>query len=214
AAGPEHLLRLVVGQRPRVGLAGGGRVGDHRVRDLGDVLAAVPVLGRLQAAGAREQGPREAVDLRAVVVEVVLARHVRAARLEDARERVADGRPADAADVDRARGVGGDELEVDLLAGLRVAATVRGARLDDRARELARGGGVERDVEEAGAGDVHGLDARRRGEAVGEVLGERARRRARLLRELQRDVRGPVAVLPLAGSLHVDALGDRGRVQV
>src|SRR5699024_2746272 len=49
---------------------------------------------------------------------------------------------------------------------------------------------------------------RRRAEARREVLGEDARGDARLLRELERNVRRPVTVLTLAGSLDVDGRRD------
>ncbi len=49
AASAEDLDGLVVGQGDRVGLAGGARVGADLVGDLGDVLAAVAVLGDLAA---------------------------------------------------------------------------------------------------------------------------------------------------------------------
>ena len=90
AVGAEDLLRVVLLQRVR-------DVGQHRLRDLADVGAAVAVLRCRLALRDRQQRPREAVDLRAVVVEVVLAGDLRAARLEQPGERVADGGPAHAA---------------------------------------------------------------------------------------------------------------------
>ena len=53
AAGAEDLDGLGLGQGDRVGLAGGARVGADLVGDIGDVLAAVAVLGDLAAHGAR-----------------------------------------------------------------------------------------------------------------------------------------------------------------
>jgi len=108
--------------------------------------------------------------------------------------------------------VGRDELEVDALAGICLAATVVLARLDDRPRELARARGVEPDVEEAGSGDLGGGDARRRGQSRGELGGELARRDAEALRVLHRRVRRPVAVLRVLRPLDRDVgRGDLDR---
>ena len=200
ALAPEDLLRVVLLQRVR-------HPGEHLGGDLVDVRAAVAVLRHRLALRAGEQRAREPVDLRAVVVEVVLPRHLGAGGLQHPRERVADRRPAHPADVDRAGRVGGDELEVDLLAHLAGAGAVGGARLDHGARELARGRRVDGDVEEAGAGDVDARDARGGGQPGGEHLGQRPRGHPGALRQLQRDVRGPVAVVAVAGALHRDGLG-------
>ena len=213
AARAERLVGLVERQGARVGLAGGEGVGDDLLRDLGDVVAAVAVLGRRLAQRPRQQRAGEAVDLRAVVVEVVLAAHGGAGRLEHPREAVADRRPAHAADVQRARRVGGDELEVERDAGERLVLPVLGALLDDRARQLAGGGRVEPDVEEAGTGDLDRRDALGLREPAGELLGERARVGAGLLGQLHRHVGGPVAVVALPGSLEVHGRGDRGGVE-
>src|SRR5690606_2218010 len=213
AARAEDLLGLVVWQRARVGLARRDRVRDHLGRDVLDVLPAVAVLWHLAAVRAGEEGPCEAVDLRAVVVEVVLARDVRAARGEQPRERVADGGPAHPADVQGPRGVRRDELEVDLLPRERLGPPVALALLDDRAGKLTRGRRLERDVEEARAGDVDARDPRCALELGDDRLGDRARRHTGLLRELEGDVGRPVAVLALAGSLDVDRLGQLGRVE-
>jgi hypothetical protein len=93
-----------------------------------------------------------------VVVEVVLAGHLGAGRGDDPGQGVADRGPSRAAQVDRSGGVGGDELEVDLVPGAAVAATVRGAGLHDGPRQLPRRAGFEDDVDEAGAGHLDALD--------------------------------------------------------
>ena len=208
AARPEDLLRGVVGQRGRVGLAGGRGVRDDARGDLLDVRAAVAVLGRLLPARPGEEGTGEPVDLRPVVVEVVLARDLSAAGLHEARERVADGGPPGAADVHGPGWVRRDELEVDPLPRERGVRAVRRAGLHDRLREPPCGGGLERDVQEAGAGDVDLGDARDRGQARGEERGQVARGHAGLLAELEGDVRRPVAVLALPRSLDGDLLWD------
>ena len=81
----------------------------------------------------RSSEPAEPVDLAAVVVEVVLPGDLGAGHRDDPAERVADGGPADAADVDRPGRVGGDELEVDLLAREGVGGAVRRTGGDESA---------------------------------------------------------------------------------
>src|SRR5690606_25492776 len=162
---------------------------------------------------ASEERTSEAVDLRAMVVEVVLARDVRARSPEQPCEGVADGGPAHPSDVQGARGVRGDELEVDLLPRERVAGAVARASLEDRAGELAGGRGLEGDVEEPRSRDVDLRDPAHCLELGDERLGDSAGRYPCLLRELERDVRGPVAVLALTRSLDVHRLGQISRVE-
>jgi len=95
----------------------------------------------------------------------------------------------------------------------RLAAAVGGAGVDDRARELGGRRDVQGDVEEAGARDVHALDARDAGETAGDDGGHLTGRPAGLFGELQGDVRGPVAMLALLGSLHPH-LGRDGDLEV
>jgi hypothetical protein len=135
-----------------------------------------------------------------VVVEVVLAGDLRALALQDAGERVADGGPAGAAEVDGPGRVGGDELEVDDLVGAGVVGAVGRARLDDRLREGAGGGGIQPDVDEAGPGDLDRRDAVGRGERVGDLLRELARVRPTTLPSLS-GVGRPVAVVAVARAL-------------
>ena len=207
AAGAEDLGGLGVVERGRGGAAGGELVGGHARRDLGDVGTAVAVLGGLLAAGRGEQGDGEAVDLGAVVVEVVLAGDCGAAGGQDPGQGVADSGPAGAAQMHRAGGVGGDILEVDVLAAQGVVAPVGLAGLDDGARELAGAGGVEADVEEAGAGDLHGGDAVEGLKAGDEELGKVAWLGACLLGQLHGDVGGPVAVVTVTGAFDA-GVGD------
>ena len=84
-------------------------------RELGDVLAAVAVLGRLLAAANRLDGFPKAPHLRAGVVVVVLALDPMPGELEQARDRVAVRSVPGRRDGDRASGVRGDELDLDLL---------------------------------------------------------------------------------------------------
>ena len=103
-----------------------------------------------------------------MVVEVVLAGHLGARELEDARQRVTHSGPSRAAEVDRAGRVGGDELHVDPVAGLRVSTTIGRPRLNDPSRELSGRCSVQRDVEESRPGDVNGLDAAHGPQACGQ----------------------------------------------
>ncbi len=77
---------------------------------------AYPSSGIGLAAGGGEERPGVPVDLGAGVVEVVLRGDVGTIGAQESGEGVADGGPPDGADVDRAGGVGGDELEVEFLA--------------------------------------------------------------------------------------------------
>ncbi|GMA93704.1 hypothetical protein GCM10025881_05280 [Pseudolysinimonas kribbensis] len=158
-----------------------------------------------------DQAAREAIDLRAVVVEVVLPGDDAALRLEDAREAVADGGPARAAEVHRSGRVRGDELEVHGDALVEVAFAVVLALLDDAARELTGGGGVEPDVEEARSGDVGLGDPVLLHEERGDVRGELPRHAPEALGELEREARGPVAVVAVAGPFERHGgVGDLG----
>ena len=154
-----------------------------------------------------QQRAGEAVDLGAVVVEVVLAGDLGAAGLQQPGQRVADRRPAHAADVDRPGGVGGDELEVDALAGRGGVRAVAGARGEDLHRDLAERGLREAQVEEARTGDVDRVDAVDLPQPGGQQLGDLPRRPAGGLGELERDARRVVAVLLDARALDGDLVG-------
>ena len=209
AASAEDLDGFFFGQGDRVGLTGRARIGADLVGDIGDVLAAVTVLGDLAAHGAGVEGVREAVDLRAVVVEVVLAGHGGARGGHEAGERVADGCPAGATQVHGAGRVRGHVLEVDRAAREGLVAAVRGTGLDDGTSKLTGRTRAQADVDEARASDLDGVDTVGSGKVVGEDLRELARRHAGLLTELHRDVGRPVAVLAHARALHGHGVGDQ-----
>src|SRR5690606_14093280 len=124
-----------------------------------------------------------------------------------ARETVADRRPAGTAEVDRARRVRRDELEVDRHPRVEITAAEVVALLDDRPREGAGGRGVEGDVEETRAGDVDRGDSVCRGERRRELRREVARVEPETLAQFHRDVRGPVAMIAVARTLESDVVG-------
>ena len=123
----------------------------QRLADRDQVVAGIEALGDLglEAAGlavALVGGAGEDVDLGAAVVDVIFARDVPAGEVEEARERVAEHRTADVADVHRAGGVGGDELDVDAAAGR------RGRSGRSRCRRRARRGSPRTSGRGRGAG--------------------------------------------------------------
>ena len=86
----------------------------HLRRQVVDVGAPVAVLGDLGPVADRDDRRAEVPHLRPEVVEVVLPRDLVTGRLEDAAEEVAHEGAAGIADVEGARGVGRDELHVDV----------------------------------------------------------------------------------------------------
>ena len=206
ALDPEHLLRVRAVQHVRV-------LGHDGTGDVGDVLTAVAALGDRFAARRRQQRPREPVDLPARVVEVVLGRDVGVDRPQQAAQRVADRRPPGVPQVQRAGRVGRDELQVQALSGKCAAPAVPTAGKDHDARQLPGGGRVETDIEKARSRDLHRLDPRRLGQLVGQRDRQVARRQADLLRHLEGEHRGVVAVLGVARSLHAGRLRQDGHVE-
>ena len=126
--------------------------------------ARVAVLRGRLALAARRDGGAEVVHLVAGVVDVELADQVRRRTREHAGDRVAEGGPAGVADVQRAGRVRGDELEVDRLAGESVVAAVGSPCSTIVFASAPAAGGIEPDVDEAGAGDLHAT--RRRGSSA------------------------------------------------
>ena len=120
----------------------------------------------------------------------------------DARRGVAERRPAAMAHVHRAGGVGGDVLEVDLALAFRHLALAEvallGTRLGDDALQNGRG---QADIDEAGAGDLHGLHQVVFWHVVDDGLGHLARVPLRELRRTQSHRGGPVAVPFVARAL-------------
>ena len=130
----EHATLLVV----RL-LEHDGRLREDPVGELADVLAVVAVLGWFLAMGTGHEGRTELVHLGTAVVDVELAGDGCPRGFEHPGDRVADGGPAGVAEVQRAGGVGADELEVDAPAGVHVARAVGLAGAHDVGRRRRPG---------------------------------------------------------------------------
>ena len=164
-----------------------------------DVRAEVPVLRYLGVSpGALEvaSGHRgsEPVHLSPGVVEVVLPLHLEAGRLEHVGQRVADDRVARVADVERTRGVGRQELDLDTRTGRLGPAVVRSS-LQDLAKRVREPPGPQEQVHEAGPGHLDALDHVPRRDLSRQRLRHGPRRCADLRGHHERHVGGPVAVL-------------------
>ena len=146
---------------------------------------------------AQPGGQRQDVHLPPGVVDVVLAGHVEAGELEHVGERGAVGGAAAVADVERAGGVGRDELDLHLDAALLAAA--EGLALVEHALHDGRlGVGGQREVDEAGAGHL-GLGHQGRGRQLGQ---QQARQFARVALEGLGELQGQVArEIPVPGLL-------------
>jgi hypothetical protein len=130
-------------------------------RDVGDVLAVVggfrPVgVARLQALAAGTAWTGQGADLHAGVVVIELAQHLGALALQQVADAVAQRRVAAVAHVQRAGGVGGDELHHHLASagGWRPKRSARGQHLGHHG---LFGGSGQAQVDEARAGDFQRL---------------------------------------------------------
>jgi len=219
------LVVLAIGRR-QAGRPGqdlhGGDLGEavlvgvaHLAAHVDHVVALVGVgrEGNLDAEEGEVAQPgrqRQDVHLAASVVHVVLAADLVAGEGEHVRERGAIGGAATVADVERAGGVGGDELHLHLDALACPAAEIR-APGQHLAHHRGLGVGGEREVDEAGAGDL-GPGDQLRGRQLGEQqAGELARVALERLGELQREVGGEVAVARLLRALQQDGGGGEIR---
>ncbi len=174
-------------------------------RLLGDrdqVLALIALLVRLLAPRPGQQRPAEVLHLRARVVEVVLAHDVVPGEREQPGEAVAVRRVAAGRDRQRARGVGGHELDVDLEPLRSRAAAEPGLeRRLDRLRVPRR---RRAQVEEARAGDLGAGHPRARRGRLAQGLRDLARRAAQRLGEPQRERARVVAAGLVGGALERD----------
>ena len=152
----------------------------------------------------------ELIDLGTAIVDVVLAGDGIAHCFEEVGERVAEDRTAGVPDMHRAGGVGRDVLDIDLRPTAPGSPAIGGIGLDQRLEHAVPIGGLQSEVDEAGAGDLRRIDilvARQRG---GDAGGKLARLGAERLREHHRRIDGEVAMRGFARRFDDDAIEDRG----
>ncbi len=202
----ERLLDLR--QHRRDGIAG-------QTRELGDVLAAIAVRGRLLPTPHRLDGGVETLHLRPCVVVVVLALDVVTREREHPRNGVAVGGVAGGRDGQRAGRVGRDHLDLNPLGVVGSSCTERVGGRKNPAQGLRepRVGHVQ--VEESRPRGLGGFD-QLASDGLGRQLGGYVTRRAPLRRRKpQRDVGRVVAVLGIARTLeddrHAGDVGERAR---
>ena len=156
----------------------------------------------LELAGAQADGFGEIADLNAGVVVVELAGDFPALSGEKIGKHVSEGALTGVAEMKRAGRVGGYEFEVQGLAGQVVVLAVVAAGFKHGVHHCGRGCGVERDVDEAGAGHFHGLDAVGIGQFGGEQFGEITWLHAGLLGQLHGRVGRPIAMCAVLRAHH------------
>ena len=183
------------------------------LRELGDVVAVVAVLGRLLAAAHRVDRRAEAVHLAAGVVVVVLALDRVTGEGEEPGDAVAVGAVACGRDRHRTGRIRGHHLDLDALRRLG-GATAELVSCREHARErLGEPRVGELEVDEARPGDRGLRDSVDRGGGADDLLRDLARRAARLAGQLQCDVGGVVAVArvcrPVQGDGCSGGLGQR-----
>ena len=172
--------------------------------EVGDVLPAVAVFGRLLPTPKRLDGCAEAVHLRAGVVVVVLALDIVPGKREEARDRVAVRPVAGRGNGDRAGGIRRDELDLDALRFGGPPAAEPTTRLEHGCEPRPEPGVVDREVEEPGARDLDPRDPLQVGDVACQLGRDVARRLAPDARELHRDVRRIVAVRCVGRALELD----------
>ena len=129
ALGAEGAERLVVRQPGRLRM-----ILDDSLRDLGDIGAAVAILGHRLVPRGRQQGRGEPIDLHAGIVEVVLVGDSSTLRTHHPAQCVADGGPSRVPEVQRPGRIGRYEFEVDRDSTESVCAAILLAGDDDVAR--------------------------------------------------------------------------------
>ncbi len=158
-------------------------------------------------------GVAEHVHLGAVIVDVELTLDVIAGVAHDTAEGVAERSPTAVADVHRTDGVGGNELDLGLQALADVGLGKVHALLARDVQNGVVGGGVQVEVDEAGAGDLDLGDLGALGhvghDGVGDLLGCAVGQ----LGGLHRASGGPLTVRSVSRSLHATILElERGQV--
>ncbi len=106
------------------------------------------------------------------------------------------------AHVQRAGGVGGDELHQHLAIGTRAIAAVGITQLVDAPHDAGLCIARQEEIDEPGAGDLHLLDGGVLFQCGHDQLGDFARWLARRLGQAHREVAGEVAVGGIARTLH------------
>ena len=207
-----HRIQVIQVTRGRLGrlVAHLHRLAGHEgPGDLGDVVAAVAIgregrIIRRNAAPTCLHGQCQVVDLRAGVVVIELAVNLPALRGQKVAQHVTQRRLAAMADVQRAGGVGRDELQHHLLAVGRLLPELftLGQHL---VHHTLVGGGREPEVDEARAGNL-GL-----GDEIGctglchqrghQLLGHRTRRLLQRTGQLHGQVGGQIPMVGLPGAL-------------
>jgi len=188
-------------------------VGAHPRGHLRHVFALVAVFGWLATEVAREERVAKGVELVPRVVQVVLAMDLSAVGREQVGKRVADCDPAPAAGVQRASGVGRHELEVDTGTRQSPPMAVLVAGGDHRPQYLVEPRRREVHIDEAGPGDLGPLEMRR--PLPVELHDELGRnftwRHAQGLGELERDIRGEIAMTGILRGRERDPAGRLGK---
>ena len=172
--------------------------------EVGHVVAAVSVLGRILAAPQSLHGRPEEVHLGSSVVVVVLALDVVAGELEQARDRVAVRPVARRRDGDRAGRIRRDELDLDPLDRIGKAGTESPARTEYGGEGGAEPGVVDGEVQKSRARDLDGRDPVELRDLLAQLLRDLARRPPPLPRKPERDVRRVVAVASVGRALELD----------
>src|SRR5690606_6667632 len=140
----------------------------------------------------------------AAVVDVVFARDLVAREGEQTGKRVAEDRAPHVADMHRAGGVGGNELDIDAATGADVGAAEVAPLAEDLRDHREPDGGIEPQVEETGPGDLGRGDARIGTEPPGNEGGNVARLHAGGPGKHHRGVRCHVAMGGIAWRLDGD----------
>ena len=178
-----------------------------------DVIAAVAVLreGQALATGLEIAHPhRHGQDfgLSAGIVDVVLADHFIAGGSQQRAQCIAECSLSSVADVQRSRGVGGDELEQHFASLRRFVASVAITELV-YAQHLACIAILRQmQIDEPGTGDFGAADQSVGGQCRDDGCSEFARVTPRGLGKAHRHVGGEIAMLRIAGTFD----GDRGDV--
>ena len=179
-------------------------------RHAADVVAVVAVFRKRHGVFpqrdlqiARLDAFSEEFHLVAGVVDIELAPDVAAGPVQHGSQGVAQYAPAGVADGHGARGIGGDELHHDLLAGPPIGPAVVGSLPLDVHEQFLIPAVREPEIQKAGTGSLGGAkEAAFQRKVADERLRDFARRHAQGLRAVHRVVGRVVAVFRVTGDLH------------